>query len=312
MTFEEFLGRIPSIRMGNMAGRAGRKSPYKPLLLGAIVQLVRDGEIPTPDVYLDGALTSVYTQLLRSLFPGWSFSTDPRQPFRHLQRDGLLALVAPQGLQQRLQTLLDVDANWRAIADLAACGRLPEAVHVALATDAKARQRVLKALDKLLERTGASGSLIDLIERAPYVFDQRDANILVRERLIEETLVRGWRRSRFARHGIELYTNAFGEKVGQQFHTGVGIIDLLGWQEDERRWWVIELKKGRPDDKVVGQVSRYIGWVGSRMGRKGDQIQGAVVAPAISRKLRYAARAHQGRISLWQVDADCEVAPVEA
>ena len=34
-----------------------------------------------------------------------------------------------------------------------------------------------------------------------------------------------------------------------------------GFQPARRTWWVFELKKGRPADRVVGQVSRYCGWL---------------------------------------------------
>ncbi len=57
--------------------------------------------------------------------------------------------------------------------------------------------------------------------------------------------------------------------LGRQFSTAVGPIDLLAQDENEA-YVVIELKRGRTGDRVIGQVARYLGWVTERMAQ-GDE-----------------------------------------
>ncbi len=52
--------------------------------------------------------------------------------------------------------------------------------------------------------------------------------------------------------------------VGRQFPTAVGPIDLLA-RDSNDSYVVIELKRGRSSDRVIGQIARYLGWVTERM-----------------------------------------------
>jgi hypothetical protein len=47
---------------------------------------------------------------------------------------------------------------------------------------------------------------------------------------------------------------------GRQFQTGVGPIDLL-CVDSQDRWVVVEIKVGEAEDAVFGQVLRYMGWI---------------------------------------------------
>jgi hypothetical protein len=49
-----------------------------------------------------------------------------------------------------------------------------------------------------------------------------------------------------------------GEPVGQQYITDTGPLDILAVSKDKKRLLVVELKKGRASDVVVGQILRYI------------------------------------------------------
>ncbi len=51
---------------------------------------------------------------------------------------------------------------------------------------------------------------------------------------------------------------------GQQYYTEVGVIDLL-CTDSNKDFVIIELKKGRESDRVVGQISRYMGWVQEKL-----------------------------------------------
>ena len=63
----------------------------------------------------------------------------------------------------------------------------------------------------------------------------------------------------------------------RQYATAVGPIDILATDKDDLLV-VIELKRGRTSDKVVGQIARYISWVVERLAEgKRDKVRGIVV-----------------------------------
>ena len=63
--------------------------------------------------------------------------------------------------------------------------------------------------------------------------------------------------------------------VRRQFPTAVGPIDLLA-RDRNGVYVVIELKRGRASDRVVGQVARYLGWVTDRMAH-GDKAKARAI-----------------------------------
>jgi restriction system protein len=76
---------------------------------------------------------------------------------------------------------------------------------------------------------------------------------------------------------------------GQQYHTDVGIIDILA--QDPRRndaFVVIELKKGRGADQVVGQILRYMGWVTENLCSDEQEVYGIIICKEFDDKLRLA------------------------
>ena len=94
----------------------------------------------------------------------------------------------------------------------------------------------------------------------------------VSERALEEHLELHWTETPFARNGVELARREVHGWPCRQVFTPVNAIDLLGFEPASRRWWVFELKRGRSADRVVGQVSRYLGWIGEeRRGNRRDR-----------------------------------------
>jgi hypothetical protein len=75
--------------------------------------------------------------------------------------------------------------------------------------------------------------------------------------------------------GLRLYKDEDGIP-GRQYPTEVGTIDLL-CVDTNGNLVVIELKRGRESDKVVGQISRYIGWVKAKLAKGSQQVRGIVV-----------------------------------
>ncbi len=74
---------------------------------------------------------------------------------------------------------------------------------------------------------------------------------------------------------------------GVEYHTDIGFIDVLGIDSDGE-FYVFELKRGMGSDKVVGQLTRYMGWVRNTIGSN-TKTNGVIVAKQIDTKLRYAA-----------------------
>ena len=79
-----------------------------------------------------------------------------------------------------------------------------------------------------------------------------------------------------------------GEVIAQQFPTDTGPIDILAISKDKKELLVIELKRGRASDRVVGQIQRYMGYVISDVAEADQTVKGAIVALNDDLKIRRA------------------------
>jgi hypothetical protein len=86
----------------------------------------------------------------------------------------------------------------------------------------------------------------------------------------------------------EIYTRDGEPEAGYEFRTPIGRIDLLAQHKRERRWLVIELKREKSSDAVVGQVLRYMGWIQKHLAEHGETVEGLVVATEGDPQLHYA------------------------
>lgn len=124
---------------------------------------------------------------------------------------------------------------------------------------------------------------------------------------LEQWMVDNWSSVDFGAP-LRLYEED-GEPVGQQYDTGiVGRIDLLCEDASSGALVVVELKKGRQSDDVVGQLARYMGWVKENLA-EGRAVEGVVLAPAADERLRYAAMAIPG-VRLLRYETRFEVFPL--
>ena len=73
-----------------------------------------------------------------------------------------------------------------------------------------------------------------------------------------------------------MYVDAEGAD-GQQFDTDIGPIDILAVEPKSNSFVVIELKKGRPSDQVIGQILRYMGWVKKNLCKDGQAVKGLII-----------------------------------
>lgn len=76
-------------------------------------------------------------------------------------------------------------------------------------------------------------------------------------------------------------------KNGRQYPTEIGRIDILAKDIKNNEYVVIELKRDRAADKVIGQCLRYMGWVFLNLS-KSKTVKGIIVGSKIEPELEYA------------------------
>lgn len=86
-----------------------------------------------------------------------------------------------------------------------------------------------------------------------------DPSVFALEKHLEDFLVQNWAQTELGKR-FNLVEDE-GEVVGQQYPTDTGNIDILAISKDKTEYLVVELKKGRASDAVVGQIQRYMGFV---------------------------------------------------
>lgn len=106
------------------------------------------------------------------------------------------------------------------------------------------------------------------------------------EKHLEDFLVKNWAQTELAQ-AFKIYEED-GELVGQQYGTDAGPIDILAVSKDGQRLLVVELKRGRASDVVVGQILRYMGYVKEQIAEPHQTVEGAIIALDDDQKLRWA------------------------
>lgn len=122
------------------------------------------------------------------------------------------------------------------------------------------------------------------------------------EQYLEDLLVEQWGTLPWA---VEL------EFLERQLECGtLGRLDILGRNRTSREYVVIELKRDQGDDEVVGQVSRYMGWIKQyRADHEGVGVRGVIVAHEATERLRSAVLPHPN-ISLYMYQFSVALAAV--
>jgi restriction system protein len=96
------------------------------------------------------------------------------------------------------------------------------------------------------------------------------------EKHLEEFLVSNWKSTELGQE-YDIYDGGDG-LIGQQLQTDTGPLDILAISKDKRRLLVVELKKGRAADAVVGQVLRYMGYVKEELAEANQTVLGVIIA----------------------------------
>ncbi len=101
------------------------------------------------------------------------------------------------------------------------------------------------------------------------------------------------------------------EYLGRQIPCGtLGRIDILARDRITGDFVVIELKRDQTDDEVIGQLSRYMGWVVEhRAAQASVGVRGIVVVHEMTPRLRAAALAHSN-LEIYTYDVTVALNPV--
>lgn len=106
------------------------------------------------------------------------------------------------------------------------------------------------------------------------------------EKHLEDFLVQNWGQTELGKL-YDIYEEE-GERVGQQYATDTGPLDILAISKDKRSLLVVELKKGRASDAVVGQALRYMGYVQEVLAEENQTVRGVIIALEDDSRIRRA------------------------
>jgi restriction system protein len=106
------------------------------------------------------------------------------------------------------------------------------------------------------------------------------------EKHLEDFLVQNWGQTDLGK-SFDIYAED-GVVVGQQYETDTGPLDILAISKDKKQLLVVELKKGRASDVVVGQTLRYMGYVQEELAEAGQSVIGAIIALEDDQRIRRA------------------------
>ena len=112
-----------------------------------------------------------------------------------------------------------------------------------------------------------------------------DASAFALEAHLEAFLVKNWVNTEFGKD-YDIYEDE-GVKA-QQYQTDTGPLDILAISKDKKRLLVVELKKGRASDAVVGQTLRYMSYVLEELAEAGQTVLGAIIAHEDDQRIRRA------------------------
>ncbi|MBM3454869.1 MAG: DUF1016 family protein [Bacteroidetes bacterium] len=113
-----------------------------------------------------------------------------------------------------------------------------------------------------------------------------DPSVFALEKHLEDFLVQNWKQTELGKE-YDIYEED-GELVGQQYPSDTGPIDILAISKDKKTLLVVELKKGRVSDNVIGQIQRYMGYVKDELAESNQNVRGIVIALEDDNRLRRA------------------------
>lgn len=102
-----------------------------------------------------------------------------------------------------------------------------------------------------------------------------DPIVFAIEKHLEDFLVANWTQTPLGKE-YDIYQEE--DNFGQQFPTDTGPIDILAISKDKQEVLIVELKKGRASDSVVGQIQRYMGYIAEEIAEDHQRVRGVIIA----------------------------------
>lgn len=113
-----------------------------------------------------------------------------------------------------------------------------------------------------------------------------DPSVFALEKHLEDFLVANWSQTPLGKTH-DIFTEE-GQIIGQQYPSDTGPIDILAISKDGKELLVVELKKGRASDSVVGQIQRYMGFVLSELAEEHQSVRGVIIALEQDKRIKQA------------------------
>lgn len=117
-----------------------------------------------------------------------------------------------------------------------------------------------------------------------------DPTVFALEKHLQEFLVHNWEQTELGKR-YQIYSDENSD--GQQVKADDGYIDILAVSKDRKELLVVELKKGRASDVVVGQIQRYMGYVLDELAKPDQKVRGVIIALENDQRIRRALRVTQ-------------------
>ncbi|MBR85755.1 MAG: hypothetical protein CMM29_03030, partial [Rhodospirillaceae bacterium] len=96
------------------------------------------------------------------------------------------------------------------------------------------------------------------------------------EKYLEEFIVDNWNQLDLSADYERFEEEVDGKR--KKFKTDTGEIDIFARSKDKSKFLVIELKRGRATDRVVGQIQSYMGYVKDELANHGQEVKGLIIA----------------------------------
>lgn len=116
------------------------------------------------------------------------------------------------------------------------------------------------------------------------------------ENELGDFLVNNWTKTPLGQK-YDIFTDENG--TGREYRVDTGRIDILAISKDKKELLVVELKRGRASDVVVGQIQRYMGYVASELAENGQTVRGVIIAVEKDLRLQRALQA-TGNIDFYR------------
>jgi hypothetical protein len=132
---------------------------------------------------------------------------------------------------------------------------------------------------------GHGGEGVTESESAPTITPTGESFLFPLEKYLEEFIVSNWEKTVL---GKTLALHVEDDEIATQYSTDIGPIDILARDKANHDWVVIELKKGKSSDAVVGQLLRYMGWVKKHRATCSENVRGIIITSAPDDRIKYA------------------------